>query len=202
MGELNIDNEASILTKYNLNPNELYVIKCLLFMQEDESKYLQSYLQLPESTRGNFRNILLSLQNKHLILSSFTIPSKGQSLDLSQIPFSKNFLKDYYRSSFELGKELFEAYPQFGEINGKVISLRGVASKFDSLEDAYRVYGKIIHYKEEVHKEIISLVNWAKNNNILNQSLASFIVNQGWIDLKAIKDGKVVNYNVNSIKLI
>lgn len=202
MGELNIDNEASILTKYNLDPNELYVIKCLLFMQEDESKYLQSYLQLPESTRGNFRDILLSLQNKHLILSSFTIPSKGQSLDLSQIPFSKNFLKDYYRSSFELGKELFEAYPQFGEINGKVISLRGVASKFDSLEDAYRVYGKIIHYKEEVHKEIISLVNWAKNNNILNQSLASFIVNQGWIDLKAIKDGKVVNYNVNSIKLI
>ena len=202
MGELNIDNEASILTKYNLNPNELYVIKCLLFMQEDESKYLQSYLQLPESTRGNFRDILLSLQNKHLILSSFTIPSKGQSLDLSQIPFSKNFLKDYYRNSFELGKELFEAYPQFGEINGKVISLRGVASKFDSLEDAYRVYGKIIHYKEEVHKEIISLVNWAKNNNILNQSLASFIVNQGWIDLKAIKDGKVVNYNVNSIKLI
>ena len=202
MGELNIDNEASILTKYNLNPNELYVIKCLLFMQEDESKYLQSYLQLPESTRGNFRDILLSLQNKHLILSSFTIPSKGQSLDLSQIPFSKNFLKDYYRSSFELGKELFEAYPQFGEINGKIISLRGVASKFDSLEDAYRVYGKIIHYKEEVHKEIISLVNWAKNNNILNQSLASFIVNQGWIDLKAIKDGKVVNYNVNSIKLI
>ena len=202
MGELNIDNEASILTKYNLNPNELYVIKCLLFMQEDESKYLQSYLQLPESTRGNFRDILLSLQNKHLILSSFTIPSKGQSLDLSQIPFSKNFLKDYYRSSFELGKELFEAYPQFGEINGKVISLRGVASKFDSFEDAYRVYGKIIHYKEEVHKEIISLVNWAKNNNILNQSLASFIVNQGWIDLKAIKDGKVVNYNVNSIKLI
>ena len=202
MEELNIDNEASILTKYNLNPNELYVIKCLLFMQEDESKYLQSYLQLPESTRGNFRDILLSLQNKHLILSSFTIPSKEQSLDLSQIPFSKNFLKDYYRSSFELGKELFEAYPQFGEINGKVISLRGVASKFDSLEDAYRVYGKIIHYKEEVHKEIISLVNWAKNNNILNQSLASFIVNQGWIDLKAIKDGKVVNYNVNSIKLI
>ena len=202
MGELNIDNEASILTKYNLNPNELYVIKCLLFMQEDESKYLQSYLQLPESIRGNFRDILLSLQNKHLILSSFTIPSKGQSLDLSQIPFNKNFLKDYYRSSFELGKELFEAYPQFGEINGKVISLRGVASKFDSLEDAYRVYGKIIHYKEEVHKEIISLVNWAKNNNILNQSLASFIVNQGWIDLKAIKDGKVVNYNVNSIKLI
>ena len=202
MGELNIDNEASILTKYNLNPNELYVIKCLLFMQEDESKYLQSYLQLPEPTRGNFRDILLSLQNKHLILSSFTIPFKGQSLDLSQIPFNKNFLKDYYRSSFELGKELFEAYPQFGEINGKVISLRGVASKFDSLEDAYRVYGKIIHYKEEVHKEIISLVNWAKNNNILNQSLASFIVNQGWIDLKAIKDGKVVNYNVNSIKLI
>lgn len=202
MGELNIDNECAILTKYNLNPNELFIIKCLIFVKEGDSKYLRSFLQLPEETRGDFRSILSSLQKKHIILNSFKIPAKGETLDISIIPFNKNFLKDYYRGSFEMGVELFEAYPQFGNINGKIIALRGVASKFNSLEDAYRVYAKTIHYKEDIHKEIINLVKWAKENEILNQSLASFIINQGWIDLKAIKDGNVVNYNMDSIKLI
>lgn len=203
MAELNIDNESAILTKYNLNPNELYVIKCLIFLQkEGENKYLYNYLQLAEKVRGNFRSILSSLQNKRIILSSFIIPSQGASINLNSIPFSKNFLKDYYRSSKEMGEELFAVYPQFGNIGGKIVSLRGVSSKFDSLEDAFRVYGKTIHYKDEVHKEIIELVKWAAQNEILNQSLASFIINHGWLDLKAIKDGKVTNYNMDAVQLI
>lgn len=202
MTELNIDNESAILTKYNLNPNELFVIKCILMVQEGTDKYLKNYLQISEEVRGNFRSILSSLKNKHLILSTFKIPKEGTVLDVNAIPFSKSFLQNYYRSSFQLGKELFEEYPQFGNINGKIVSLRGVASKFDSLEDAYRIYGKTIHYKENVHKEIISLVKWAKENEILNQSLASFIINQGWLDLKALKDGKIANYNMNAVTLL
>ena len=46
MGELNIDNESAILNKYKLNPNELYVVKCLLYLREGENKYLQNYLKL------------------------------------------------------------------------------------------------------------------------------------------------------------
>ena len=43
MVELNIDNEAVLLNKYNLSPNEFYVMKCLLLFQiKGESKYLQS----------------------------------------------------------------------------------------------------------------------------------------------------------------
>ena len=202
MGELNIDNESAILNKYKLNPNELYVVKCLLYLREGKNKYLQNYLKLKEEVRGDFRSILLSLQNKHLILSSFKIPAKGDSMDLNEIPFNQNFLKDYYRSSFEMGTELFDVYPQFGNINGKIVSLRGIASKFNSLEDAYRVYAKTIHYKDNIHKEIIELVKWAKENEILNQSFASFIINRAWLDLKAIKDGKVTNYNMNAITLL
>ena len=101
-------------------------------------------------------------------------------MDLNEIPFNQNFLKDYYRSSFEMGTELFDVYPQFGNINGKIVSLRGIASKFNSLEDAYRVYAKTIHYKDNIHKEIIELVKWAKENEILNQSFASFIINRAF----------------------
>lgn len=202
MSELNIDNESVILNKYNINPNELYVIKCLLFLKEEEDKYLKNYLQLPEEIRGRFSDILISLKNKHIILSNFKIPTTGQSMDLCEIPFSKNFLKDYYRSSFELGKELFEAYPKFGNINGNIVSLRTVASKFNSLEDAFRRYGKEIHYKDELHKEIIDLVKWARDNDVLNMGFAAFIINQSWIDLKELRDGNIGTYNLNAVKLL
>lgn len=202
MGELNIDNESVILNKYNINPNELYVIKCLLFLKEEEDKYLKSYLQLSEDIRGRLSDILLSLKNKHIILSDYKIPTAGQSIDLCKVPFSKNFLKDYYRSSFELGKELFEVYPKFGNINGSIVSLRTVASKFNSLEDAFRRYGKEIHYKDNIHKEIIDLVKWANDNDVLNMGFAAFIINQSWIDLKELRDGNIGKYNLNAVKLL
>lgn len=101
-----------------------------------------------------------------------------------------------------MGKELFEAYPQFGSINGSVIPLRGVSKKFDSLEQAYFKYGKSINFNPEKHKYIIELVEWAKDNNILNCSLASFIVNNGWCDLEALKNGDIANINYDAIKMI
>lgn len=100
-----------------------------------------------------------------------------------------------------MGKELFEEYPQFGYIQGNMVPLRTVAKKFDSLEDAYNKYGKAINHNYEVHKKIIELVKWAKENNILNMSLASFIVNNSWVDLEALKDGDS-GINYESVRLL
>lgn len=203
MVELNIDNEAVLLNKYNLSPNEFYAMKCLLLFQiNGESKYLQSYFQLAEETRGNFRSILLSLQKKSLIIKDFKIPGKGENLDLLQIPFNKSFIKSYCRNSLEMGKELFEVYPKFGTINGNVVSLRTVASKFNSLEDAFKFYAKTIHYNNETHHQILQLVKWASDNDVLNMSLSSFIVNNSWLDLNDLKEGKIGKYNLNSVKLL
>lgn len=101
-----------------------------------------------------------------------------------------------------MGKELFEVFPQFGTINGNMIPLRTVAKKFDSLEDAYLRYGKSIRWNNERHNNILELVRWAKDNNIINCSLASFIINQGWIDLEALKNGNGANINFDAIKLV
>lgn len=202
MGELDIDNESIILKKYNLNPNELYLVKCIFYYYEDYDEYLHRYMELPENTRGKLRDLLISLMDKGIILKSYKLPKPGESVNLNTIPFSVNFKKDYYRASYELGNELFEAYPQFGWINGNQISIRTVASKFNSLEDAFRYYGKTINYKDNVHKEIIELVKWAKKQECLNMSLSSFIINRTWLDLKELKDGKVGNYNLEAVKLI
>ena len=48
---------------------------------------------------------------------------KGE-FDPEEIQINKAFFKTIYRSSFELGKELFETYPMFTTINGATVSIK------------------------------------------------------------------------------
>ena len=56
--------------------------------------------------------------------------------------------------------------------------------------------------KEETHNHIIELVKWANENNIINQSLANFVINNAWIDLEALKNGDKANINYDTVKLL
>lgn len=178
-------------------------IRTLLLLQDEENEDIfKSYIEALYNCGVKIREIILSLQDKGVILKSFHCPKEGEVFDPYSIPFNKNFIKNLYRCSFEMGKELFEAYPQFGIIGTSTVPLRTVAKKFDSLEEAYFRYGKNIRWNEEKHNQIIELVRWAKDNNIINCSLASFIINQGWIDLEALKKGDGANVNFDAIKLV
>lgn len=101
-----------------------------------------------------------------------------------------------------MGKELFEAYPMFININGAIMAARGIAKKFNSPEEFFRYYGKTIHWSLDKHKEILDLLKWEKDNDIhfINMSLATFVINQNWNELKALKEGKLANINYDVIK--
>ena len=190
------------LKKYKLSPNELMFIRTLLVLQDDSNEIpFKECIEMLHDAGINLRELITSLQYKGIILKSFKVPSEGQAFDPYTIPVNKTVIKGLYKSSFEIGKELFNNYPQFGTIQGCVIPLRGVSKKFDSLEDCYFRYGKEIRWNPELHSEIIELVKWANDNNILNCSLASFIINNGWNDLKALKEGDG-NINYDAVKLI
>ena len=198
-----IDEELGILNKYHLNPNELFVIRILLLAAEEDDTYLYRYFTIPEEDRGNFRDILVKLQDKGIILKSYKIPKKGESFNPVEVPFNKNFIKGFHKESFELGKELYDAYPMFGNINGATVALRGISKKFDSPEDFYRAYGKAINWNPETHAEIMELLDWAKNNTQFIQfSLASFVIDRRWNELKALKNGEIANVNFNAVKMI
>lgn len=202
---LTLEEEISILDKYGLTPNELLVLRVLLLFQDDqEEELLQRLLVTLKRVDIQLREVLIELQRKEIILKSYKIPKQGEVFDPLTIPVNKNFIKNLYKSSFELGKELFEVYPQFGTINGNIVPLRGVSKKFDSLEQAYFKYGKSIGFNPERHDRVIELVQWAKENNILCCSLASFIVNNGWHDLEALKEGRgdMAGVNIDAVKMV
>lgn len=200
---INIEEELTLLAKYRITPNELMFIKTLLLLQDEENEDLfKSYIETLHDCGIQLRDILLSLQEKGIILSTFQVPNQGTSFDPYSIPINKNFIKNIYKCSFELGKELFEVYPQTTVINGNLVMLRTVSRHFDSLEECYRRYGKAIGWNADKHNKIIELVKFAKENNILQCSLSSFVINHTWLDLESIRDGDKFNYNFDSVKVI
>lgn len=199
---LTLEEEINILNKYKLTPNELMFIRTLLILQDEHNEELfKNYIKVLCNCQIKIRDVIKILQDKEIINKSYKLRSEGSEFDPFEIPFNKVFIKTLYKCSFELGKELFDVYPQFSTINGNLIPLRTVAKKFDSLEDCYYRYGKEIKWNQNIHNNIIELVKWGNDNDIINCSLASFIINNGWNDLQALKDGGL-NINLDSVKMI
>lgn len=199
---LTLEEEINILNKYKLTPNELMFIRTLLILQDEHNEELfKNYIKVLYNCQIKIRDVIKILQDKEIINKSYKLRPEGSEFDPFEIPFNKVFIKTLYKCSFELGKELFDVYPQFSTINGNLIPLRTVAKKFDSLEDCYYRYGKEIKWNQNIHNNIIELVKWGNDNDIINCSLASFIINNGWNDLQALKDGGL-NINLDSVKMI
>lgn len=200
---LNLEDEISLLSKYGITPNELMFIRTLLILQDEEDEDLFSrYLQTLVDGGFKIRDVILCLQEKEVILKSYKVPKEGEEFDPYSIPLNKNFVKALYKCSFEMGKELFEEYPQFGSVQGSVVGLRSISRKFDSLENAYFRYGKSIGWDPGRHNRIIELVKWAKEHNIINYTLASFIVDQRWLELESLRSGNIANIDYDSVRVL
>ena len=200
MFAFNIDNELIFLEKYNLTPTELMTIRTILLAQDNQEDYLFKFNNILTKTDVKFRDILISLQNKQIITKAYKIPNEGASFEFEDVTFNKSIVKAFYRASFELGKELFNVYPQTTIVNGVIYALRRVSKKFNSIEDAFRVYGKTIRWNEELHNEIIELVKWGIDNDYSFTTLDDFIVDNAWESIRAIRDGHAININFNAIK--
>lgn len=194
-----LQNQIIFRNKYNINDNQLVLLEIILIAQnEEDNETVKMYFASTKDIRLN----LVSLQDAGIILKSYKIPEKGEKLDIYAIPINKNFIKDFYKSSFEMGKELFETYPQFGIINNAPVGIRSVSRKFNSLEDFYRFYGKTIRNKPEIHQKIIDLINWAKEQNVIVCSLCNFVIDHKWEELQALKDGNLANVNFDAVKIV
>lgn len=200
-----ITEDMGIIEKYRLSPTELFVVRILMLASEEDDSFLARYFSLSEDVRGDFRGLLFRLQDKGILNKSYKVPDKGKAFDPYEVVehFNKSFVKQFLKASFDMGKELFENYPMFGNINGNVVPLRGISKKFNSLEDFYRAYGKSINWNPETHKRIMECLNWAKENTQFIQfSLASFVVDRRYEELEALRNGDIVNVNYSAVKMI
>ena len=188
----------ALLERYKLTPTELFTVKVILLATDDgDYTWVQKFAKLLK-----LRDILISLQEKGIILKSFKIGSEGSSLSIEDIPFNQNFKKQFFRASFEMGEELFNTYPQFIVVGGISYNARRVSKKYNDLEDAFAKYGKAIKNSPQDHKKIIELIKYGIENNYNFTTLDDFICDRGWLALDAWKNGSGLNINNEAIKMI
>lgn len=192
---ISLDSELSCYSFYNVTPNEMLLIRVLMLASSndpEEKKYIQQYFQLPECCRGSIFEMLNTLQAKGIIKKSYKIPERGQAFDPSKVEFNQATIKGLYKASYDLGKELWEAYPLSTVVNGTEYKLKRISNKFDTIEDAFRYYGQAIRWNIEKHKEIINLVKWGVTNGYSFTTLGAFLADHDWNNIEAMKSGSVL----------
>ena len=174
--ELSLNEETNIYINSGLTPTELYVLRLLFLAIDGEPTYLTNYLSNITDGKQLFRQVLKSLQDKKVILSSFKIPEEGESLNYKNIPFNKNFIKMYIRESNDIGKELFEEYPPFINIGGKLCSIKNFTkANLFSFEDFCLYYAKAIKNAGVTHERVMESLRFAKEHNLINYTIIEFI---------------------------
>lgn len=198
MKHLDLAQQLAWCKSFDITPTELLLFEVLLLLQEnDDPELVKFYFELSENARGSFRESLIKLQEAGLVNKSYKIPEKGTTVNPYDIPLNKVKSKQFYKNSFELGKELYENYPLSTVVNGIEYKLRRISKKFNSLEDAYIRYGKAIGWNPEKHERILELIKQGVENNYNFTTLDDFIVDNDWLNLEAIsKDGIINNSNM------
>lgn len=185
--ELSIDREIKFMIKYQLTADELFVLRLIFFAQEGHSEYITTFFT--ECQLGTpLREILKSLQIKGIINKSYTIPEEGAVFNADDVDLNKNIVNQFLQHSIDLGMELFEAYPAYTNINGRTFSLRNITKNFKDLDDMCWQYGRMIKFDQRKHEEILELLEYAKENDLIHSGICDFILSQGWLALELYRD--------------
>lgn len=170
--ELSLQEEINIYSNSGLTPTELFIVRLMFLAMDGNSKHLVNYLTNVSNGKELLKSVLNSLLEKGIINSTFKLPKEGESLNFKSIPFNKNFLKKYIRESNELGKELFEEYPPFINIRGKMFSIKNFTKAgLFSMEDFCVFYAKAIKNATITHERVMEALRFGKENNLIHYSI-------------------------------
>lgn len=172
------------MISYRLTADELLLVY-LTFLAQEEENHPEYFIKwFSNGGKSKLKELFNSLKEKGIIHKDYN----PESYNPDDIEFNKNFLKGWLKLSGEMGKELFDAYPPFLTANGKVYPLKNVAKKFNSLDDFFFHYGVQIKHNPEKHREIMEVLQWAKENNKINSGILEFVCSNGWDALAYLRD--------------
>lgn len=174
----------NLLCNYNLTADELLLIY-LTFLARDEENHPEYFSKwFSNGGKAQLKTLFESLKAKGIIHKNYN----PETYVPNDIEFNKNFLKSWLKNSGQMGKELFDAYEPFLNINGKYVTLKNVAKRFHSLDEFFFFYSVQIGHSPEKHKEVMELLDWGKKNKQIKYGILEFCISHKWDELKYIKD--------------
>ena len=187
----------NICIAYNLTFDEFFLIYMTLLARDEENheEFINKWFS--NGGKDRLRDLFNSLKNKGIIHKDYN----PEVYNPNNVEFNKNFLKGWYKQSGEMGQELFNEYPPFLSINGRLMSLRNIAKKFYSLDDFYFYYSSTIGHNPDKHKEIMELVKWGKENDLIRVGILEFIASHKWDELKYLKENNMQGEIASSLNV-
>ena len=186
------------MIKNKLTADELFLIKLILYAKEGQDTLIKKYFTSAGLSKP-LREVLTDLQDKGIITKAYIIPEKNTIFNPTDVKFNKNFIKQLYQNSQDLGMELFEKYPAFVVINNTTYPLRNITKLYKSFDEFCFKYAEAINFNLEKHEEVLKLVEDAADSNLININIASFVGSHGWEDLKAMKEKDLGTFNTNTL---
>jgi len=192
--ELSIEREIDFMIKYQLTADELFVLKLIFYAQDEHPEYLINFFSQNNLTKS-LRDNLLALQEKGIINKSYKVPPEGTKFNAKDVELNKLIIKSFLQHSSELGMELFMNYPTATIIDGRTFSLRNITKLYKSIDDLSFNYGKMINFSPEKHQEVMELLSFGKENNLIHSGICDFIASMKWLDLKELRDNDMGTFN-------
>ena len=184
----------NLLISYNLTASELLLVY-LTFLARDEENHPEYFVKwFNNGGQSQLKDLFNSLKDKGIIHKNYN----PKVYNPNDIEFNKTFLKSWIKNSGELGQELFDNYPKFLHVNGKMVPLTNISKRYSSLEELFFSYSAAIGHNPEKHKEVMELLEWAKDNDHIRYSIVEFIASRKWTEIQAIKDNNLDNITANS----
>lgn len=182
---MSLDTILNIMSEYKLTADELLLVYLTFIAQSENGNNTDYFLRWYDSCgKYNLKNLFESLKEKGVILKNYN-PS---AYIPEEIEFNSNFLKKYFKLTGQLGQELYNAYPSYMYINGKIVSLKNISKIFKDLNELYFKYASIIKHNVNKHKEILDILEWAKSQDLVTVSLPEFIISCKWNEYKELRD--------------
>lgn len=185
----------NICIAHNLTFDEFFLVYMTLLARDEEnhSEYLAKWFA--NGGKDRLRELFNSLKEKGIILKSYN----AESYVPNDIQFNKNFIKNWYKQSGEMGQELFDSYPGFVEVKGKLYSLKNISKKFYSLDEFYFYYSATIGHNPEKHREVMDILAWAKEKNLINFGILEFCASRKWEMFKEMREKGIDNKVADTI---
>lgn len=192
--KLELNKELDVMVALEITAEEWLFIQLLYLCEEGDTDSLFRYFtqakkdSIPKAT-------LQSLQEKGIISPTYKIPGIGEAFDPAKIKLTDKFSKKYFKVSGEMGLELLQAYPLFITSGNKSFPMKNISKQFKSLEDFSFMYAKAIKFDRSKHEEVLSIIEWSKENELIQFGLAEFVISRKWEDLGKLKSGEsLINF--------
>ncbi|MFU2363640.1 MAG: hypothetical protein ACM67R_07480, partial [Clostridiales bacterium] len=78
--------------------------------------------------------------------------------------------------------------------------LNNITKGYKDMEELYYDYGRIIKFNPDTHKEVMELLEFGKEHNLISYGICEFIKSYKWLNIKKMKeDGSYVGKTFDNI---